>query len=86
MAPLPLADHGATTIAVGAIHLNGDGSVHLNDNPPADPKFDRMRTDLAAAQARCLSVVGMVGGAHRPSSPAPRADGVLLTIPFIGPL
>lgn len=54
---------GVTDVLVGAIHLNSDGTTHLNDHPPADPRYNQMWTDLAAMQARGVNVSAMVGGA-----------------------
>jgi chitinase len=56
-------DTGVTDVLVGAIHLNGDGTTHLNDHPPADPRFDQMWADLHAMQAQGVHVSAMVGGA-----------------------
>lgn len=63
--PRELTDRGtgATDVIVGAIHLNGDGGVTLNDNPHDDAKFDGMWSDLAAVQDAGVHVLGMVGGA-----------------------
>lgn len=65
VSPLGLTDNntGVTDLAIGAFHLNGDGSVHLNDDPPSDPKFTQMWSDVAAMQARGVHAIGMVGGA-----------------------
>ncbi|MBM9510109.1 discoidin domain-containing protein [Actinacidiphila acididurans] len=65
VSPLGLTDHatGATDLLIGAFHLNSDGSVHLNDDPPGDPKFSQMWTDVAAMQAKGVHAIGMVGGA-----------------------
>lgn len=63
VSPRPLADNGATDVLVGALHLNGDGTVHLNDHPPSDPRFDPMWADLAYLQSRGVRVSLMVGGA-----------------------
>ncbi len=53
----------ATDVDVAAFHLNGDGSVHLNDDPPSDPKFDQMWSDLASLQQSGVRVEAMLGGA-----------------------
>ncbi|WP_250301604.1 glycosyl hydrolase family 18 protein [Streptomyces sp. A 4/2] len=65
VSPKELTDHdtGVTDVIVGAVHLNGDGSVTLNDNSPDDAKFDQMWSDLAAVQSKGVHVLGMVGGA-----------------------
>jgi hypothetical protein len=65
VSPLGLTDHstGATDLLIGAFHLNSDGSVHLNDNPPGDPMFTQMWADVAAMQAKGVHAIGMVGGA-----------------------
>ncbi|MDI5961624.1 glycosyl hydrolase family 18 protein [Streptomyces sp. SL13] len=53
----------ATDVEVAAFHLNGDGTIHLNDDPPSDPKFNQMWTDLAAMQSSGVRVEAMLGGA-----------------------
>ncbi|MCA1188821.1 chitinase [Saccharopolyspora sp. 6T] len=65
VSPRELTDHDVpvTDLIVGAIHLNSPTEVHLNDDPPDDPKFDPMWTDLAAVQDEGVRVLGMVGGA-----------------------
>ncbi|MGH3645922.1 MAG: proprotein convertase P-domain-containing protein [Micromonosporaceae bacterium] len=69
VSPKPLTDNntGVTDVLVAALHLNGDGTVHLNDHPPGDPRYDQMWTDLAAMQARGVNVSVMVGGAAQGS-------------------
>jgi hypothetical protein len=57
----------ATDVEVAAFHLNGDGTVHLNDDPPSDPKFDQMWSDLSALQQSGVRVEAMVGGAAQGS-------------------
>lgn len=65
VSPKALTDHdtGVTDVIVGAIHLNGDGGVTLNDTSPDDAKFGPMWDDLAAMQGKGVHVLGMVGGA-----------------------
>lgn len=65
VSPKALTDNstGVTDLLVGALHLNGDGSVHLNDHPPGDSRYNQMWTDLAAMQAKGVHVLLMVGGA-----------------------
>lgn len=65
VSPLGLTDNntGATDLLIGAFHLNGDGSVHLNDDPPSDPKFSQMWADVATMQAKGVHAIGMLGGA-----------------------
>lgn len=69
VSPLGLTDHatGATDLLIGAFHLNGDGSVHLNDDPPGDPKFTQMWADVAAMRTKGVHALGMVGGAAQGS-------------------
>jgi chitinase len=57
----------ATDIEVAAFHLNGDGTVHLNDDPPSDPKFNSMWSDLASLQQSGVRVEAMLGGAAQGS-------------------
>lgn len=63
VSPLPLGDAGATTIMVGAFHLDDTGVDHLNDLPPDDPQFDRMWGELAQMQDGGVEKIAMVGGA-----------------------
>ena len=65
VSPKPMTDNntGITDVLVGAIHLNSDGTTHLNDHPPGDPRYNQMWTDLAAMQAKGVHVSAMVGGA-----------------------
>lgn len=62
VSPLPLSGI-ATDVDVAAIHLNSDGSVHLNDDPPSSPKFTQMWADLATLQRSGMRVEAMLGGA-----------------------
>lgn len=65
VSPKAMTDNntGVTDVIVGALHLNSDGTVHLNDNPPGDARFTQMWTDLHAMQASGVRVLLMVGGA-----------------------
>lgn len=66
VSPSPLAGI-ATDIDVAAFHLNSDGTIHLNDDPPSASKFDQMWTDLAALQSQGVKVEAMLGGAAQGS-------------------
>ena len=66
VSPTPLGGI-ATDIEVAAFHLNSDGTIHLNDDPPSDPKFDQMWSDLAALQQQGVRVEAMLGGAAQGS-------------------
>ncbi|HEV7964249.1 MAG TPA: ricin-type beta-trefoil lectin domain protein [Actinoplanes sp.] len=67
--PAALLDNNTRTtdVVVAAFHLNGDGSVHLNDDPPAASKFTPMWADLARMQSAGVRVTAMVGGAAQGS-------------------
>jgi hypothetical protein len=67
--PAKLLDNNTRTtdVVVAAFHLNGDGSVHLNDDPPSAAKFSPMWADLARMQASGVRVEAMVGGAAQGS-------------------
>jgi len=67
--PAALLDNNTRTtdVVVAAFHLNGDGSVHLNDDPPAAAKFTQMWADLARMQTAGVRVTAMVGGAAQGS-------------------
>ncbi|MBP2336070.1 chitinase [Saccharothrix coeruleofusca] len=69
VSPKPLLDNntGVTDVLVAALHLNGDGTVHLNDHPPGHSRYAQMWTDLAAMRARGVRVSVMVGGAAQGS-------------------
>ena len=62
VSPLPLGGI-ATDIDVAALHLNSDGSVHLNDDPPSAAKFTQMWADLASLQSSGIRTEAMLGGA-----------------------
>lgn len=53
----------ATDIDLAAFHLNGDGTIHLNDDPPSASKFTTMWSELAALQRSGVRVEAMLGGA-----------------------
>ncbi len=63
VSPLPLRDAGATDVIVGAIHLDTNSVVHLNDDPPNAAKFTRMWQDLATLRNQGVHVLAFVGGA-----------------------
>jgi chitinase len=65
VSPLGLTNNntGVTDVEVGAIHLDANSVVHLNDTPPSDPTFDQMWADLAAMQAKGVRVNAFIGGA-----------------------
>jgi len=67
--PAALLDNNTRTtdVVVAAFHLNGDGSVHLNDDPPGAAKFTQMWADLARMQRSGVRVTAMVGGAAQGS-------------------
>jgi hypothetical protein len=60
--PTPLVG-AVTDVNVGAIHLNDDGSLHVNDIPADHPELVRMWDDLHAMQADDVRVSAFVGGA-----------------------
>ncbi|GGP33344.1 ricin-type beta-trefoil lectin domain protein [Streptomyces melanogenes] len=62
VSPLPLKGI-ATDIEVAAFHLNDDGSVHLNDDPPSAAKFTQMWADIATLQASGVKAQALLGGA-----------------------
>lgn len=66
VSPLPLAGI-STDIEVAAFHLDGDGTVHLNDDPPSSSTFDQMWSDLASLQSSGVRVEAMLGGAAQGS-------------------
>ncbi|RZS32378.1 hypothetical protein EV193_11211 [Herbihabitans rhizosphaerae] len=50
---------------VAALHLNDDGTVHLNDHPPGHERYTQMWKDLADMKAAGVRVSVMVGGAAK---------------------
>jgi chitinase len=66
VSPLPLRGI-ATDVEVAAIHLNSDGTVHLNNDLPSSPKFTQMWADVAKLQRSGVRVEAMMGGAGRGS-------------------
>jgi hypothetical protein len=66
VSPLPLQGI-ATDVEVAAFHLNGDGTIHLNDDPPSASKFTRMWADIATLQASGIKAEALLGGAAQGS-------------------
>jgi hypothetical protein len=60
--PTPLLG-AVTDVNVGAIHLNDDGSLHVNDITADHPELVRMWADLAAMQDAGVRVHAFLGGA-----------------------
>ena len=54
---------GVTDVEVGAIHLDANSVVHVNDVPPSDPSLTQMWADLATMQSQGVHVEAFVGGA-----------------------
>ena len=56
-----------THIHLSSIHfgLKTDNTpyIHLNDNPPDDPKFDTVWSELKEASSKGIKIVLMMGGA-----------------------
>ncbi|KAA2250136.1 chitinase [Solihabitans fulvus] len=69
VSPLGLTSHktGTTDVIVGAVHLDANSVVHLNDDPPTAAKYTQMWTDLHAMQKQGVHVLAMVGGAAQGS-------------------
>jgi chitinase len=65
VSPLGLTqnDTGLTDLILGAVHLNDDQTVHLNDDPPDDPKFTQMWDDVHTMQSQGVHALAFVGGA-----------------------
>lgn len=66
VSPLPLKGI-ATDVEVAAFHLNSDGTIHLNDDPPSSSKFTQMWADVATLQASGIKVEALLGGAAQGS-------------------
>ncbi len=64
--PRPLA-RAATDINVGAVHLNDDRSLHVNDVTADDPSLRRMWRDLHGLQRHGVRVNAFLGGAAQGS-------------------
>nr|GAT57873.1 endo-beta-N-acetylglucosaminidase [Mycena chlorophos] len=62
VSPLPLLGF-ITHVFLAAWHIDSDFSIHLNDNPPTDPMFTQMWTELGEMQDQGVKVLGMLGGA-----------------------
>ncbi|MBD0672708.1 glycosyl hydrolase family 18 protein [Streptomyces sp. CBMA156] len=59
--PLPLKGI-ATDLDVGTFRIKQDGTIILNDIPPADPKNDEMWKNVAALQKSGIRAEAMLGG------------------------
>ncbi|ERS95150.1 hypothetical protein HMPREF1624_08360 [Sporothrix schenckii ATCC 58251] len=60
----------ATHIVVAAVHINGadgDKPITLNDHAPDHARFDVLWSEVAAAQARGVRVLALLGGAAKGS-------------------
>ncbi|GAA2008876.1 hypothetical protein GCM10009818_20780 [Nakamurella flavida] len=71
--PLLTEGTGVDVVNLAAIHMNAD-VLHLNDDPPSDPMYDRMWAELHTMQAQGIAVVGMIGGAQNDTWPSLQAD------------
>lgn len=69
VSPLGLTQHGTgvTDVVVAALHLDADGVVHLNDDPPDSSRYTQMWADLATMRSQGVRVEVMVGGAAQGS-------------------
>lgn len=68
VSPLPMLQRqsGLSDLIVGAIHVNETpGEIRLNDDLPADAKFNQMWDELGTMQDAGVNVIGMLGGAAR---------------------
>jgi chitinase len=69
VSPLGLTRHGTgvTDVVVAALHLDADGVVHLNDDPPDSSRYTQMWADLSMMRSAGVRVEVMVGGAAQGS-------------------
>jgi chitinase len=69
VSPLGLTQNGTgiTDVVVAALHLDADGVVHLNDDPPDSSRYTQMWADLSSMQSQGVRVEVMVGGAAQGS-------------------
>lgn len=67
LAPLLSNPSGVTHIYIAAIHLNGNGSITLNDDHPDSERLKPVWQDIEAAQAAGIVILGMLGGAAQGS-------------------
>ena len=61
--PLITKVTGVTHVIIAAIHLNGPANIHLNNDPPSDPKYADLWTEIYTLQSAGIKVLGMLGGA-----------------------
>ncbi|KAL6713793.1 hypothetical protein ACLMJK_008285 [Lecanora helva] len=70
---LPLITEAASTIPIthliiAAFHINEDPNhITLNNDPPADPRHDRVWEEVKTLQDAGVTVLGMLGGAAKGS-------------------
>nr|POE59259.1 hypothetical protein CFP56_24528 [Quercus suber] len=87
---LPLLNDGTrvTHVNLAALHVNSDGTIHLNDASPDDSSFDQVFSDVATLQNSGIKVLFMIGGAAAGSYPTLCGTAVPATIQenFYGPL
>jgi hypothetical protein len=58
-----LIGSGLTHIYISALHVNGNNTVHLNDHPPNNTRFDIMWEECELLKKNGIKVLGMLGGA-----------------------
>lgn len=64
-----------THLIVGAFHVHGNGTIHLNDFPPDAPLFATVWNETRVMQSAGIKVMGMVGGAAEGSFHKSTLDG-----------
>ena len=68
MLPLVNKQHIALThLIVGALHVNPNQTIHLNDYPPSHPIFHALWNETRVLQSAGIKVLAMLGGAARGS-------------------
>ncbi|KAG7285002.1 hypothetical protein NEMBOFW57_009620 [Staphylotrichum longicolle] len=66
--PLVNTQHIALThLIVGALHVNPNQTIHLNDHPPSHPIFHILWNETRILQSAGIKILAMLGGAARGS-------------------
>lgn len=64
--PLITNPTGLTHLIIAAVHLNDrPGDLTLNDNPPSDPKFATLWSEVSWLRATGVKCLAMLGGAAK---------------------
>jgi len=73
--PLLTPPTSVTHVILSALHVNENGTIHLNDHLPGDPVFSTLWSDVANLRQAGVKIMAMVGGAAAGSFAVSTLDG-----------